>query len=80
MNHGTYRVATGLYEIGYDVLMRDEDEVESSGAGRVYEEVVNAIQKRSVRELAIFGYSHGGGSTYNLCERLNESRAGIGTF
>ena len=80
VNHGTFRVATGLYEAGYDVLMADEDDVESSGDGEVYEEVVNAIQKRSVRELAIFGYSHGGGSTYDLCERLNDLRTDIGTF
>ena len=80
MNHGTFRVATGLYEAGYDVLMRNEDEVGSRGAGDVYEEVVNAIQKRSVRELAIFGYSHGGGSTYDLCDRLNRKRADIGMF
>ncbi len=79
-NHGTYQVATGLYEAGYDVLMRDEDEVRPNGSGPVYDEVVNAVQKRSVRELAIFGYSHGGGSTYHLCERLNDFRANIGTF
>ena len=80
MSHGTYQVATALYEVGYDVLMRDEDEVGPNGSGSVYEEVVNAVQKRSVRELAIFGYSHGGGSTYDLCERLTASRARIGTF
>ena len=70
IGHGTYRVATTLYERGWDVLMRDEDEVESDGTGLVYDEVVNAIQNRDVRELAVFGYSHGGGSTYDLCERL----------
>lgn len=80
MNYGTFRVATGLYGVGYDVLMADENDVESGGDGEVYDEVVNAIQKRSVRELAIFGYSHGGGSTYDLCERLNDRRADIGTF
>ena len=80
LSHGTYQVGTALYEVGYDVLMRDEDEVGPNGSGQVYEEVVNAVQKRSVRELAIFGYSHGGGSAYDLCERLSASRARIGTF
>jgi len=79
-NHGTFVLAIELYERGYDVLMRDEDEVDSSGAGPVYTEVVNAIQHRAVGELGIFGYSHGGGSTYDLCDRLNTFRAGIGTF
>lgn len=70
IDDGTYRVATTLYERGWDVLMRNEDEVDSQGGGLVYDEVVNAIQNRYVLELAVFGYSHGGGSTYDLCERL----------
>ncbi|MCA8981217.1 MAG: hypothetical protein H6831_15970 [Planctomycetes bacterium] len=76
-NHGTYIVATELYELGWDVLMSDEDFVSSSGAGAVYDEMVNAIQYRGVDELAIFGYSHGGGSTYDLCERLSTVGAGL---
>ncbi len=79
-NHGTFVVGTELYERGWDVLMRDEDGVTSNGSGPVYTEVVNAIQNRAVGELAIFGYSHGGGSTYHLSERLNANRASIGTF
>lgn len=65
-DHGTFQVATSLYAAGWDVLMTDEDRVAADGSGRVYNEVVNAIENRSVRELAIFGYSHGGGSTYDL--------------
>ena len=79
LNYGTYRVATALYEMGWDVFMRDEDEVDSSDDfSPIYKEVVNAIQNRSVRELAIFGYSRGGGSTYDLCDRLH--RDNIGEF
>lgn len=79
-NHGSYLVGQELYERGYDVLVRDEDEVDASGAGPVYTEVVNAIQHRAVHALAIFGYSHGGGSTHDLCERLDTFRASIGSF
>ncbi len=79
-NHGTYRVATALYELGWDAIMRDEDEVSRDGSGNVYDDIVNALQTRSVEELAIFGYSHGGGSTYDLCNRLDANRAAIGTF
>lgn len=79
-NHGTFVVATALYQRGYDVLMRDEDEVDATGAGAVYTETVNAIQQRGVAQLAVFGYSHGGGSTYHLCERLDAFRGTIGTF
>ena len=79
-NHGTFVVAQALYELGYDVLASDEDAVGASGSGPVFDEVVNAVQHRSVTDLAIFGYSHGGGSTHDLCERLDALRAGIGTF
>lgn len=79
-NHGTYVVAHELYSSGYDVLMRDEDQVGPDGAGAVYSEVVNAIQHRGVVELAIFGYSHGGGSTHDLAERLDLFRGSIGSF
>jgi len=65
-NHGTFLVAIELYERGWDVHM--------------YDEVVNAIQKRGVGEVASFGYSHGGGSTHDLCERMDAFRATIGTF
>lgn len=79
-NHGTFVLATELYRRGYDVQMRDEDQVDPTGAGPAYTEVVNAIQNRGVTELAIYGYSHGGGSTHDLCERLNLFRGSIGTF
>ncbi len=79
-NHGTFVIAIELYERGYDVLMRDEDDVTADGSGPVYSEVANAIQHRAVSALGVFGYSHGGGSTYDLCERLNTFRATLGTF
>lgn len=79
-NHGTYRVATELYARGFDVLMKDEDGVGADGNGPVYAEAVNAIQHRGVGSLAIFGYSHGGGSTHDLSERLNAFRGSIGMF
>ena len=77
---GGMKVATALYESGWDVLSADAKEVKATGYGRVYNEVVSAIRHRSVRELAIIGYSRGGGSTYALCTRLNDQRDDIGTF
>lgn len=79
-NHGTFRVATALYDLGWDVLMRDEDEVGPDGSGLVYDEIVNAIRNRSVQELAIFGYSHGGGSTHDLCALLDLHGPTLSTF
>ena len=79
-NHGSFIVAAGLYQKGYDVHAHDEDDVAADGTGPVYDEVVNAIQNRGVLEVVSFGYSHGGGSTHDLVERLDVDRPGIGTF
>jgi len=57
--------------------MRDEDLVSPTGAGAVYDEVANAIANRGVTELASFGFSHGGGSTYDLCDRLSTVGMGL---
>ncbi|HKQ47911.1 MAG TPA: hypothetical protein VJZ71_07580 [Phycisphaerae bacterium] len=79
-NHGTFVVATALYEQGYDVHIYDEDNVSADGNGAVYNEVVTAVADRLIDEVSIYGYSHGGGSTYDLSERLDNNRPGIGVF
>jgi hypothetical protein len=79
-NHGTFQLAIALYRMGYDVHMYDEDVVPASGAGAAYNEVVGAIQRRGVGHVAIYGYSHGGGSTNDLAKRLDANRASIGSF
>lgn len=79
-NHGIFQSGIRLYEQGYDVHMYDEDDVDYGGAGTTYNEVVNAIKYRNVNQVAIYGYSHGGGSTYLLANLLNNNRGIIGTF
>ncbi|MCB9851142.1 MAG: hypothetical protein H6817_10620 [Phycisphaerales bacterium] len=79
-NSGTFVVGTALYGLGFDVHMYDEDNVSADGSGAVYNETATAIQHRLVDEIAIFGYSHGGGSTYSLADRLDVNRAGLGLF
>ncbi len=79
-NHGTFVVAHALYQQGYDVHIYDEDNVGADGGGAVLTEAVEAVSRRLVDEIAIFGYSHGGGSTHDLAERLDNDRAGIGIF
>lgn len=79
-NDGMFNIAASLYAQGYDVHMYDEDDVGSSGAGPAYDEVVRAVQRRGIGIVSIFGYSHGGGSTHDLAERLDNNRGGIGTF
>jgi len=79
-NHGTFVVGIALYERGYDVHLHDEDDVTADGSGPVFDEVVNAVSHRLVSHVSIFGYSHGGGSTYDLADRLDNDRPGIGVF
>ena len=79
-NHGAFVFGVDLYERGYDVHLYDEDNVSSSGSGAVYTEVVNALQQRGVTEVVSFGYSHGGGSTWDLVDRLDANRASLPTF
>jgi hypothetical protein len=72
-NIGTFYTAQELYNDGYDVHFFNEDAVNSLGIGTAYDEVVSAVQERGVTEVAVFGYSHGGGSTYSLSDRLNRN-------
>ncbi|MEW6268856.1 MAG: hypothetical protein AB1689_06110, partial [Thermodesulfobacteriota bacterium] len=78
--HGIFNVARDLHAMGYDVHMYDEDDVGSSGAGPAYDEVVRAVAQRGIGIVSIFGYSHGGGSTHDLAERLATNAGSIGSF
>ncbi len=73
-------IAVALQQEGYDVHMYDEDDAAPDGSGIVYDEIVSAIQNRDVTSVAIYGYSHGGGSTYDVAERLDTNKGSIGTF
>ncbi len=69
---------------GYDVQVWDDGydiggtivDCNSNGEGRAANEIINAVNNRGVEQVAIVGYSHGGGSVYNLAEYLyNDSQA-----
>ena len=80
-NHGVFGLAIDLYRMGYDVHMYDEDHVDNDdGSGAVYDEIVRAIQQRDISQVAIYGYSHGRGSTHDLAARLDNNRGAIGAF
>ena len=69
-NLGTFTMAGALYDQGYDVHMFAHDKVTSTGRGAAYNEVVSAVLKRNADNVAIFGYSWGGGATYDLTKAL----------
>jgi hypothetical protein len=77
-NHGMFLIADELYRQGFDVLKFDEDEVSdgitgggNAGEGIPYDEIANAVNNRLVEEVALLGYSQGGGSVYNLSQWLD---------
>lgn len=77
---GVFIVALDLYTNGFDVHMYDESSLSNDGTGVPYTEVTNAIARRSVSKVEIFGYSYGGDATHDLAKRLNDNRASIGLF
>ena len=79
-NEGISVLAVRLHQSAFDSHMYMENEVESDGSGSVYDEIVSAIQNRGVTEVALYGFSHGGGSVYDLSERLEANREAIGDF
>ena len=68
---GVFTTGLTLYQQGYDVHLYSHDQVQSTGFGAAFNEVRNAVQKRAVSNVAIFGYSWGGGATYELARGLN---------
>ena len=79
-NEGISYLAVALHEEGFDSHMYEEDDVASDGSGPVYDEIVEAVQNRGVTSVALYGFSHGGGSIYDLSERLQLNQASIGEF
>lgn len=66
---GIFDVAQDLYLEGYNIAFYDEDRVGNDGGGAVFDEV-DAQTQGSIKELGIYGWSHGGGSVYNLCDKI----------
>jgi hypothetical protein len=59
-----------VYDDGYDVSGNSVVDCNKWGEGTALNEVANAVNNRGVNDVAILGYSHGGGSSYNLSWRM----------
>jgi hypothetical protein len=77
---GAFTMAGVLYDKGYDVHLYSHDQVQSNGQGAAYNEVSNAVLRRNVDYVAMFGYSWGGGATYDLSAGLNNTTALKGQY
>src|SRR5262249_40768253 len=74
-NLGAFTMAGTLYDKGYDVHMYAENQIQSTGRGAAYDEVVSAVLNRNADNVAIFGYGWGGGATYDLSKALSANSA-----
>lgn len=72
LEHPTYDIAVDYYNRGYDVHYYDvcNHSGTSNFSGPALFEVINAVSNRQVEEVAIYGWSHGGGATALLANRL----------
>ncbi|GAB6188023.1 hypothetical protein [Thermopirellula anaerolimosa] len=65
---------------GYDVHVWDDghdwwqaDEADEWGRGPAHDEIVHAVNHRGVTQVALLGYSHGGGTVYHVAWRLDNN-------
>jgi hypothetical protein len=73
-NLGIYTIAGSLYAQGYDVQLYGHYDVSSrDGKGNAYADTVSAVLNRNVNNVAVIGYSWGGGATYNLSNALKKT-------
>lgn len=77
---GVFTIGGTLYQQGYDVHLYSHDQILASGQGAAYTEAVNAVLKRKVTNLAILGYSWGGGATYELAAGLKANASLTGRY
>jgi hypothetical protein len=75
-----YSVATRLFQDGYDAHMYVEPDAgdPENSEDTVFDEIVSAVNARQVTGVAVLGYSHGGGSTWRVANRLNTRQPPIG--
>ena len=73
-NSGISTIALAAYTNGYDVHVFDEPDMfdMNNSEKLAFEEIKSAVNKRRVDMVALIGYSHGGGSVYNVSKRLND--------
>ena len=75
---GIMEWAINQYHDGYDIYAFDESDLydlEFDSIGPAYAEIKNAINNRGVSEVALTGYSHGGGVAYHMGWHLTSTDA-----
>jgi hypothetical protein len=78
--NGMFPVAQKLYLEGYNIAYYDVHTISSTSGQPAYGELSNQIQNGFVKSVGLFGHSHGGGETYNICSLLSSAGGTLGTF
>lgn len=70
---GISTLALSAYTNGYDVHVYDEPDIGETPntENAAFAEIDSAVEDRGVTAVAVIGYSHGGGSTYRISERMD---------
>lgn len=81
--NGAFQIADELYQRGFNIYKFDEDKVPlvigAAGPGVVYDLIKTSSLAHDIKDIAIFGHSHGGGATYLLATRIMSSAAALGS-
>lgn len=77
---GIFELGRELQGEGYDVRMYAHGDINTSdGKGKAYSDIVSAIQSGQVDNIAMIGYSWGGGAIYDLSFILDENKRAVRT-
>jgi hypothetical protein len=77
-----FPVSQRLYLNGYNIAYYETTpgSLDLINGRPAFPEMEMQIKNGAIRQVAIFGHSHGGGAVYNLSKLLNDRRASLGPF
>lgn len=73
-----FRIPRMLYRTGWDVRMYDQATADTVETSPAYLAVVNGFAHNAISNYGIFGFSMGGGKTYNISKKLREQNSDQG--
>jgi hypothetical protein len=82
LGNGMFPVSQRLYLNGYNVAYYETtpSRLDLVTGNPAFREMAMQIKDSDIRQVALFGHSHGGGAVYNLSNLLNDRQASLGPF
>ena len=78
--NGMFSVCQKLYLEGYKVAYYDVNGINTTSGDPASREAGFQIWQCFVRDIGMFGHSHGGGATHDISKKLNDTRSSLGSF